>query len=73
MNLSSIESHHHQVYHIFVRKDDSLLDFLVEKNSFKFDTYKGMVKDEAVRKISARIREECYLAKGKTYHSLSMI
>jgi len=37
----------------------------VEKNSFKFDTYKGMVKDEAVRKISARIREECYLAKGK--------
>ena len=23
-----------------------------------------MVKDEAVRKISARIREECYLAKG---------
>lgn len=37
----------------------------MEKNSFKFDTYKGMVKDEAVRKISARIREECYLAKGK--------
>ena len=36
----------------------------MEKNSFKFDTYKGMVKDEAVRKISARIREECYLAKG---------
>ena len=36
----------------------------VEKNTFKFKTYKDLNGQENVRKIAYRIREECYLAKG---------